>query len=90
MTDLPAFIDLAAVADVLAELGHEIETLGATLCRDPAIAARHIAELQAIDHIAQKQHALAALIRAECPVSALAVMGLDNLRIRLSTPDPGL
>jgi hypothetical protein len=89
MTALPAFVDLAAVADVLDELGHEIEQLGAALCRDPAFAAFHIGDLQAIDHIAQKQHALAILMRADCPAEALAIMGLDDLRVRLSTPHPG-
>jgi hypothetical protein len=90
MTALPAFVDLTAVADVLDELGHEIEQLGTALCRDPAFAARHISELQAIDHIAQKQLALAVLMRADCPANALAIMGLDCLRMRLTTPDPGI
>ena len=53
-----------AMAEVLGELGSEIEALGEVLCRDEDFAARHMRELQAIDLIAQKQRALASLIGA--------------------------
>ena len=42
--------------------------------------------LQAFDLIAQKQRALAALLRADCPVAALAALGLDELKLRLGSP----
>jgi len=75
VSDSPAFVDLAAVADILGELGNEVEQLGVTLCMDPDVAARHIEALQAFDMIAQKQRGLAQLLRAACPVSALARAG---------------
>ena len=83
MSAMPAFVDLAAIAAILAELGDDIEHLGATLCTDPAIAANHIEALQAIDLIAQKQRGLASFLGAECPVSASATLGLEALKARL-------
>jgi hypothetical protein len=38
-----------------------------------------VQELQAIDLIAQKQRALAAVLGAECPTSALAGVGLEEV-----------
>ena len=86
MSALPVIVDLLAVAEILGELGDEVERLGAGLCSDPAVAARHIEALQAFDLIAQKQRGLAALLRAECPVSALANHGLEELVQRLGSP----
>lgn len=86
MSELPAFVDLAAVADILGELGNEIEALGVSLCCDPLIASKHMEALQAFDLIAQKQRGLAALLRADCPVSALAALGLEELKFRLGSP----
>lgn len=86
MSALPAIVDLAAVAEILGELGNEVEQLGVRLCQDPAVAARHIEALQAFDLIAQKQRGLASLLRADCPVSALAALGLDELKLRLGSP----
>ena len=83
MSALPAFVDLAAVAEILGELGHEVEQLAVALCLDPDVAARHMAALQAFDLIAQKQRGLAALLRADCPVSALAALGLEELQQRV-------
>lgn len=85
MSAVPVFVDLAAVAEVLGELGNEVEALGVSLCNDPAVASQHMAALQAFDLIAQKQHGLAALLRAECPASALAALGLEELKLRLGT-----
>lgn len=86
MTVRPVLVDLAAVADILAELGAEIEQLGVTLCLDPEVAARHMQALQAFDLIAQKQHGLAAMLRADCPLTALADLKLDELKERLGSP----
>ena len=83
MTTMPVFVDLAAIADILAELGDDIERLGETLCLDPAVTARHSTALQGIDLIAQKQRGLASFLRAECPVSASATLDLEALRSRL-------
>ena len=75
---------LATIAEVLIELSGEIEGLGAQLCADPALILRHLAPLQAIDMIAQKQRWLATLLRAECPVSAVDSISVDALRERLA------
>jgi len=75
---------LSEIAEVLAELGAEIEELGASLCRDPAFVQVHIAELQAIDLIAQKQLAIARLLLAECPKTTLDSIGLEDLKERLA------
>lgn len=76
-----AAIQRAAV--VLAELSHEIERLGAELCADPEFVERHITALQAIDLIAQQQHAIAELLQAECPVSGIEQIGVEGLQERL-------
>lgn len=70
-------------AAILAELGHEIERLGAELCADPAFAQRHINALQSIDLIAQQQHAIAALLQADCAASGVERIGLSELQDRL-------
>lgn len=72
------------IADVLAELATEIEHLGGTLCANPAFAAGHMAELQAIDLIAQKLGSLSGLLRADCPVTAIGAVQLDTLRDRFT------
>lgn len=79
-----AAIDLDRVASVLDGLGQEIETLGARLCADPSFVAMHLDDLQAIDRIAQFQHALARVLRAGCLASALDLAGLDELTLRLT------
>ncbi len=89
MSLIPAFVDLAAVSEILSELGDEVEALAVLLCCDPAVAAGHMEALQAFDHIAQKQRGLAALLRAECPASALAALGLEALKQRLESPFDG-
>lgn len=76
---------LLAIAEVLTELSSEIEGLGAQLCTDPAVIVRHLAPLQAIDLIAQKQRWLATLLLADCPVSAVAGIAVEALRERLSS-----
>lgn len=72
-------IDLTRVADVLDSLGAETEALGETLCADPAIVAAHLTQLQALDRIAQFQHALAVVLRSDCMSAAVEQTGLDEL-----------
>ncbi|MCJ1961788.1 hypothetical protein [Novosphingobium mangrovi (ex Hu et al. 2023)] len=71
-----------AMADVLLELGTEVEALGEVLCRDENFAARHVRELQAIDLIAQKQRALAAILAAGFSESEMRRISLEALRSR--------
>ena len=79
MVQEPKFI---AMAEVLGELGSEIEALGEVLCRDETFAARHLRELQAIDLIAQKQRALATILAAGFSASEMRRISLDALRSR--------
>lgn len=72
----------AAMANILTELGDEIEALGEALCRDTGFAARHMRELQAIDLIAQKQRALAAIVAAGFSETELRRISLDALHQR--------
>lgn len=76
-------IDLSRVAEVLDLLGEEVEALGRQLCADPALVSSYLTEMQAIDRIAQHQHALASLLRADCMSSAINTLGLEELAHRL-------
>lgn len=71
-----------AMAEVLTELGTEVEALGEVLCRDEDFAARHVRELQAIDLIAQKQRALAAILAAGFSEAEMHRISLEALRSR--------
>lgn len=71
-----------AMAEVLNELGTEVEALGEVLCRNAAFADRHCRELQAIDLIAQKQRALAAILAAGFSEDEMRRVSLDALRER--------
>lgn len=71
-----------AMAEVLLELGTEVEALGEVLCRDENFAGRHLRELQAIDLIAQKQRALAAILAAGFSETEMRRISLEALRTR--------
>ncbi|GGZ09902.1 hypothetical protein GCM10011614_26170 [Novosphingobium colocasiae] len=79
MMHQPKFV---AMAEVLGELGAEIEALGEVLCRDHGFAGLHVRELQAIDLIAQKQRALAAILSAGFSESEMRRISIDALRRR--------
>lgn len=83
MSQPDARAHLLAVAQMLAEISAEMEALGEALCHDPAFAARHMVELQAIDLISQKQRSLASLLEADCPASAVSQVGLEDVATRL-------
>lgn len=71
-----------AMAEVLNELGTEVEALGEVFCRDAGFADRHCRELQAIDLIAQKQRALASILAAGFSEHEISRISLDALRER--------
>ncbi|CCA92689.1 hypothetical protein [Novosphingobium sp. PP1Y] len=71
-----------AMAEVLNELGSEVEALGEVFCRDAGFADRHMRELQAIDLIAQKQRVLAAILAAGFSEQEMRRISLDALRSR--------
>jgi len=72
-------------AEVLAELSAEIEQLGAELCTSTEIVSTHMSTLQGIDLIAQKLAALANMLAADCPTTALEQVRLEALRKRFFT-----
>lgn len=74
---------LREAAGILLELAAQVEALGARLCTDPAVIARHIGELQIIDLIAQKQIHLAELLLAECPHAAVDAMSVEDVKLRI-------
>lgn len=80
----------AEIADVLDEISAEIEALGAALCEDPHLCARHVEALQSIDLIAQKQRWLAELMRADCRETLVDSIGVEALqqRFRMVRPIP--
>lgn len=71
------------IAGELEHMRAEIERLGAILCSDPDLAARHIGALQALDAIGQQQMALAAVLRATDAPAAIRGTPLEALRERL-------
>lgn len=71
------------IAAVLEEMAEDVEALGARLCGDLEVAAKHMDSLQAIDLIAQKQRSLARLLRADCPTKAIEQIAIDVLRDRM-------
>jgi hypothetical protein len=75
---------LREAARILMELAAQVEALGARLCTDPAVIARHLSELQIIDLIAQKQIHLAELLLADCPHAAVEAMRVEDVKQRLS------
>lgn len=74
---------LKAAASILAEMAAQVEALGARLCTDPSVIARHITELQLIDLIAQKQLHLAELLLADCPHTAVQAMRVEEVKDRI-------
>jgi hypothetical protein len=74
---------LREAAAILAEMAAQVEALGARLCADPNVIARHINELQIIDLIAQKQMHLAQLLTADCPHAAIDAMSVDAVKQRM-------
>jgi len=74
---------LREAAGILFELAAQVEALGARLCTDPAVIARHMSELQVIDLIAQKQMHLAELLLAECPHAAVDAMRVEDVKLRI-------
>lgn len=71
------------IADQLARLANEIETLGETLCADTEMMSRNVTTLQAIDAIAQQQHCLAHLLRANDIDAAVDDLSFAALKERL-------
>lgn len=70
----------SAIAGVLTALASEMELLGSGLCSDPAVAQRHLDDLQRIDRCAQSLGQLAMVLEAADPAAAAANVTLGDLR----------
>lgn len=75
---------LGLLADELDALRGELERLGVTLCADPAVAREHMAALQSLDQIGQRQAAVAAILRAPDRAEAARNVRLEALAGRLA------
>lgn len=74
---------LALLAEEFDAVRAELERLGMALCVDPETARRHIHDLQALDHIGQRQAAIAAILRSPDRVAAAGDARLEAVRQRL-------
>lgn len=75
----PDRTQLEVIALELAALAADIETIGAELCADPAVALKHGTSLQAVDAIGQRQRALAELLLADKFDDALGACNLGRV-----------
>jgi hypothetical protein len=73
---------LAAELDAMSV---ELERLGSELCASPLLASEHFLTLQSIDLLAQRQRALAELLRDPDWSLALDRCCLEDVRQALST-----
>lgn len=76
---------LGLLADELDASRAALEQLGMALCGNPAVAAGHIAELQSLDDIGQRQAAIAAILRAPDIRAAANNVTLESICRRLGT-----
>ncbi len=74
---------LALLADELDAARAQLEALGVLLIGDPAVAARHIIHLQALDHVGQRCAAVADILRAADRQAASEAAPLDSIPARL-------
>ena len=77
-----------SLADELDAARTDLEALSGSLCADPDIVTRHVAALQTLDDVGQRQAAAASVLRAGDPLAAVAAIPLDAMRARLcAVPD---
>ena len=71
------------LADELDYARRMIEQMGDTLAADPAIVARHMVALQAVDVAGQMLGHIAAVVRSSDPAETVDRIGMANLKARL-------
>src|SRR3546814_11701756 len=74
---------LQAIAGELEASRHCLEQLGLTLCLDPTLPQAHLAALQALDALGQRQTCLAPVSRAADTRAATERIPLDAPRDRM-------
>jgi len=75
---------LAMLADELDEACAQLEALGGVLIGDVVTAARHVTQLQALDHVGQRCASVAAILRAEDLHAASLAACLESITGRLA------
>ena len=75
---------LAILAEELDAARAQLDALGAVLIEDVAVAARHVTELQALDHVSQRCASVAAILRAEDLHAASRDATLESISDRLA------
>jgi hypothetical protein len=73
------------IADELDRISAALEDMGVQLCCDPQIVLGHLAMLQTIDELCQRNENLARTLRADDMVAESASITLDSLRTRLQS-----
>jgi hypothetical protein len=74
---------IARIAEELAFASRRLETMGSKLAEDPAVIARHGAQLQDLDITMQVLGHLGRLLSSEDPCGVLGGLGMEDLRRRL-------
>jgi hypothetical protein len=75
---------LALLADELDAARRQLEALGMALISDQGTAARHITELQAIDHVGQRCASIATILRADDIHAATRAAPLETIVQRIA------
>lgn len=76
---------LAMLADELDTARAQLEALGVALIGDTKVAARHMTELQSLDHVGQRCASIASILRAEDLHAASHAAKLESIPARLAT-----
>ena len=72
------------IAEEIGLVARLLETMGDTLADEPAVVHRHPATLQNFDLTVQTLRHLARILTADDRAAAIATIGMDDLRARLS------
>ncbi|MES2498863.1 MAG: hypothetical protein V4618_22330 [Pseudomonadota bacterium] len=74
---------LAMLAEELDAARAQLEALGLVLIDDSDVAARHVTELQALDHVGQRCASVAAILRSDDLHAASLGACLESITARL-------
>jgi len=81
---------LAMLADELDAARAQLDMLGIALISDSMVVARHMTQLQALDHVGQRCASVAAILRAEDLQAASHGAKLESIPARLALLLAGL
>ena len=76
---------LAMLADELDAARMQLEALGMALIGDSVVAARHMTELQTLDHVSQRCASVAEILRADDLHAASHAARLESIPARLES-----